>query len=264
MKQFIILSGLPRSGSSVLCSMINQHPDIHASTTSPVIDLIEILNQNWPNISAALIKPDIKQYPNMVKGICYGAYEHIDKSIIIDKNRLWPRHGKLMTEVLGSKPKVICTVRSIPEILASYIILINKNSDKITFVDQDLIDNNLPINNKNRCKLLWEKYINGPYNSARIGFNSPDVDLLIVEYDDIVNNSQETMNKICDFINADTINIELDNLQPMKENDDYHGGMKGLHEVRSIMKRTSPSPELIIGHELTNLYTNMKLDFWNK
>ena len=57
MKQFVMLSGLPRSGSSVLCSMLNQHPDIYASTTSPVIDLIEILNQNWQAISAALVTP---------------------------------------------------------------------------------------------------------------------------------------------------------------------------------------------------------------
>ena len=264
MKQFVMLSGLPRSGSSVLCSMLNQHPDIYASTTSPVIDLIEILNQNWQAISAALVTPDKNQYPNMIKGICYGAYEHIDKPVIIDKNRLWPRHGKLMPETLGHKPKIICTVRNIPEILASYILLINKNSNKITFVDQELIDSNLPVNNKNRCKLLWEKYINGPYNSVRIGFNSPNINLCIVDYDSIVNYSQETMDKICNFLEINRFLVDLDNLQPMKENDDYHGGMNGLHDVRSIMKRTSPSPELVIGHELTQLYTNMKLDFWNK
>ena len=169
-----------------------------------------------------------------------------------------------MTETLGHKPKIICTVRNIPEILASYILLINKNSNKITFVDQELIDSNLPVNNKNRCKLLWEKYINGPYNSVRIGFNSPNINLCIVDYDSIVNYSQETMDKICNFLEINRFLVDLDNLQPMKENDDYHGGMNGLHDVRSIMKRTSPSPELVIGHELTQLYTNMKLDFWNK
>lgn len=263
-KKFIMLSGLPRSGSSVLSSMLNQHPDIYASTTSPVIDLIEIVNNNWMNISAALVNPNLQQYPNMIKGICNGAYEHVDKPVIIDKNRIWPRYGKLMTHAFGYKPKIICTVRNIPEILSSYILLINKNSDKLSFVDKDLYEINLPINNKNRCKLLWEKYMNGPYNSVRIGYNSPDVDLFVVDYDDIVNNSQQVMDKICNFIEIDKVVVDLNNLQQMKENDDFHGGMIGLHDVRSAMKRTSPKPEDVIGHELVKQYTNMKLDFWNK
>ena len=262
-KQFVMLSGLPRSGSSVLTSMLNQHPDIYASTTSPVIDMIEIIHPNWPTISAGLINQSPVQYPNMIKGLCYGAYDHINKPVIIDKNRIWPRYGKLMRDALGHKPKIICTVRNIPEILASYILLINKNSDKITFIDQDLIDNNLPINNKNRCKLLWEKYMNLPYISVRAGFNSSDVDLLVVDYDEIVNNSQQTMNNICDFIGIDTFTLNITDLQPMDENDKYHGFI-GLHDVRKELKRTSPRPEDVIGKDLVKLYTDMKLDFWNR
>lgn len=263
-KEFIMLSGLPRSGSSVLTSMLNQHPEFHASTTSPVIDMIEIFNENWPVISNALINPPARQYENMITGLIDGAYEHVSNPVVIDKNRLWPRHGKLMTNVLNHKPKIICTVRSIPEILASYILLINKNSDKITFIDQDLIDNHITINNKNRCKLLWEKYINGPYNSVRIGYNSSDVELCIVDYDDIVNNSQATMDKICNFIRIGSIKVDLLNLQSMDENDNFHGGITGLHDVRPVMQRTSPPAEQVIGRELYKLYTSMKLDFWNK
>lgn len=263
-KQFVMMSGLPRSGSSVLGSLLNQHPLIHASTTSPVIDLIGIIDDNWNNISASLANRHPDQYGNIINGMIAGAYHHIDKPVIIDKNRLWPRYGKLMTYALGSKPKIICTVRSIPEILSSYILLINRNSDKITFVDQDLIDNKLAINNKNRCRILWEKYINHPYTSFRIGYNSSDIDMYIVEYDQIVNDSQLTMNKICEFIGIESYQVDINNMQSMPENDDYHGGMTGLHDVRSVMKRISPLPEHVIGKELTKLYTDMKLDFWNK
>lgn len=263
-KQFIMLSGLPRSGSSVLTSMLNQHPSIHASTTSPLIDMIEILHAQWPAISSALINPHPNQYQNMIKGLCYGAYEHINNQIIIDKNRIWPRYGKLMHNALGYKPKIICTVRNIPEILASYILLINKNSDKITFIDQDLIDNNLPINNKNRCKILWEKYLHLPYISVRVGLNSPDIDLCIIDYDQIVNNGQEVMDKICNFIGIDSTIIDINNLQQMNENDNFHGGITGLHDVRPVLKRTSPSAEQIIGNDIVKLYTDMKLDIWNK
>ena len=49
----------------------------------------------------------------------------------------------------------------------------------------------------------------------------------------------------------------------MEEKDEHHG-LKGLHDIRPVIKKTSPLPEKIIGVELTKLYNNMKLDFWNK
>jgi sulfotransferase len=263
-KSFIMLSGIPRSGSQVLASLLNQHPMIHASTTSPVVDMITIFNNNWPQISAALVNPDPNQYSNMMRGLVFGAYEHVSKPIVVDKNRIWPRQSHMMKDVLHERPKIICTVRSIPSVLASYILLIRKNSHKTTFVDQDLIDKGMPINDKNRCKILWERYINVPYMALRHGFQSGAADLLVLRYLDIVNNSQGTMDQVCQFVGIDSCGVRLDSLQPMPENDSYHGGLEGLHDVRPTMAQTSPEPEKVIGHELTNLYTDMQLDFWNR
>lgn len=263
-KNFIMLSGLPRSGSSVLASMLNQHPKIFASTTSPVIDLLEIIVNNWTNVSAALRNPYVNQQTNIVAGMIDGAYLHIEKPIIIDKNRLWPRHAALMQNAIGSRPKIICTVRSIPDILASYILLIRRNAPKITWIDQDLLNQNQLLNDKNRCRIIWEKYMNHPYNSLVIGRNSKIAEMLWVEYDDIVNNSQTVMDRICGFIGTNTHTVDITSLQPMDENDQFHGGMEGLHEVRRVMSRTSPPAQQVIGRDLVKLYTDMKLDFWRR
>ena len=263
-KNFIMLSGIPRSGSQVLSSMLNQHPEIYASTTSPVADLVGIIGDQWPTISQALVDPHPKQYSNIMLGAIDGAYKHIDKQTIVDKNRLWPRYGAITRQVFGFKPLIICTVRSIPDILASYCLLIERNNDRVTFVDQDLIDSGLPVNTKNRCKILWEKYISHPYTSLRIGANSGDVEMLFLEYKDIVGNGQDTIDKICKFINIDTFKLDTNNLQPMDENDGFHGGLVGLHDVRPTLKKASPPPEEVIGRELTNLYRNMHLEFWRK
>jgi len=263
-KNFIMLSGLPRSGSQVLSSMLNQHPEIYASTTSPVADLVGIIGEQWPAISQALVDPDPKQYSNIMLGAIDGAYKHIDKQTIVDKNRLWPRYGAITKQVFGFKPLIICTVRSIPDILASYCLLIEHNKDRVTFIDQDLIDGGLAVNTKNRCKILWEKYITHPYNSLRLGVNSGDVDMLFLEYTDIVSNGQATVDKVCNFINIDTFKLDTSNLQPMDENDVFHGGLMGLHDVRPTLKKASPPPEEVIGRELTNLYRNMHLEFWRK
>lgn len=263
-KQFVMLSGLPRSGSQVLCSMLNQHSKIYASTTSPVADLVSLVGEHWPTISQAVVYPHPEQYGNIIKSVIQGAYEHESKPIIIDKNRLWPRFVPWTRAAFKQRVKIICTVRSIPDIMASYVLLIEKNKPKITFIDQDLMDSGQIVNNKNRCKLLLDKYIGHPYTSLRMGYNNPEADLLFVEYSDIVGNSQTTMDRICDFIEVDRYTIDTANLQSMDENDQYHGGMVGLHHVRSVLEKTSPLPEEVIGRELVKLYTDMQLDFWRK
>jgi len=261
-KTFIMLSGLPRSGSQVLASMLNQHPKIYASTTSPVMDLLSIVDSNWAQISAGIQNPNPNQYKNIINGVISGAHMHIDKPIIVDKNRLWPRAGKLMEFVLGARPKIICTVRDIPEIIASFIILINKNGHKITYIDQDLIDSGIPITIRNRCQLLLEKYINHPYTSLQIGFQTPEIDLCIVDYHELIADTQNTIDRICTFIGVESFEVALSGLQAMDENDAHHGGLEGLHHVRPVVARASPPPHEVIGYELTNYYTNMNLEFW--
>lgn len=259
-----MLSGIPRSGSQVLSSMLNQHPDVYSTITSPVADLMNLVYEQWPILNQNDLSFNEDRLKNVLNSVFQGAYKHIDKNVIVDKNRLWPRYSKLLYNILDQKPKIICTVRDIPSILSSYIILIEKNKNKISFIDQDLIDLNLPINNKNRCRILWEKYINHPYTSLRIGMNENIADLLFCTYENIVNDPQNTINKICNFIDIEQFELNPNNLQPMDENDNYHGGLSGLHEVRSQLKKTSPHPEDIIGKELTNYYQSMNLEFWNK
>lgn len=264
-KTFIMLSGIPRSGSQVLASMLNQHPMIYASPTSPLVDMISILDSNWHQISQNLVDPHPDQYANMLRGLIQGAYQHIDRSVIVDKNRIWPRSQDLMTRVLGRRPRVICTVRSIPEVLASYILLVRRNSHKITYIDQDLIDaGDLELNDYNRCQLLWQRYISEPYNSLLTGLTSGFIDPLVLDYHDIVDHSQTTMNRICDFIEIPSHRIDVQTLQPMPENDNYHGGLEGLHDVRPVMRQTSPPPEHVLGPEIVKMYTDMNLDFWNQ
>lgn len=264
MKQFVFLSGIPRSGSQVLSSLLNQHPLLHSTTTSPVADLVTIINDSWPNLSKQIVNADLNQHGNIVRGVLNGAYEHVEKPIIVDKNRLWPRMIPILESALHSKPKIICTVRDIPSVLASYILLIRKNSNKVSFIDRDLEELRLPINDKNRCRIIWEKYVQHPYTSLRIGCNIKQADLLFCSYEQIVEHSQQTFNRVCEFIGIESTLINNNNLQKMDEHDEFHGGLDGLHEVRTVMSKTSPAPEQVIGHELTRLYTNMNLDFWNK
>ena len=62
-------------------------------------------------------------------------YEDCDEPVIIDKGRGWPIPTILsaMTQVLGEKPKIIATVRSIPDCMAS-LVRVAKPDDLDEFI----------------------------------------------------------------------------------------------------------------------------------
>lgn len=264
MKSVVYLSGLPRTGSTVLSSLLNQHPRIHATTTSPVADLVSMALDNWGRLSGALVNPHPGQLGGILDGIISGAHQHVREDVVVDKNRLWPRYAEHLYRATGIKPKIICTVRPIPEIMASYILLIHKNSGRITFIDAAVAEAGLPVNNKTRCKILLENFINHPYTSLKIGYNSRAADMCFVHYRDLVEDSSATMQKIYSFIGVEDHSADTANLQDMEENDVFHGGIQGLHHVRPQLARTSPQATEVLGVDLAEYYSKMRLEFWQK
>lgn len=263
MKDIVFLSGLPRTGSTVLCSILNQSSEIYATTTSPVADMASIIMEKWNQLTGAMVDRHPKQYSNIILHTISGAWEHVDKKIVVDKSRLWPRLVPHYHAATGIRPKIICTVRNIPEILASYVLLTEKNPSG-NFVDDLLVEAGLTPNTKNRCKIALEKFIQYPYNSLKIGYNSGVADMYFVDYNDIVVDPQGVVNSICGFIGCKPFTVDSSNISPMDENDEYHGGMEGLHSLRPVLARTSPPPTEVIGYELTRQYSSMQLEFWKK
>lgn len=261
--ELVALSGLPRSGSTVLTSLLNQHPKVYATTTSPVLGMALNFYQNWENQTTTQVKDkNEQQRKDMVGAMIKTAHSYINKPMVVDKNRGWPKNVKLVSELIGKPIKMICTVRNIPDILASFVTLSNKNL-KDNFVDNALRQSGFTINNTNRCRFLWRSGVVGEsYQAFKSGWNYDKSLMLILEYEDIVTNPLEVMKKIEDFIGIECHEYDINNLKPMDEKDENHG-MKGLHDIRPVIKKTSKPPEQIIGKELTDLYNNMKLDFWH-
>jgi sulfotransferase len=88
-KTFHFLAGLPRSGSTVLAALLNQHPSVHASGTSGMGELMFNTFQAWKNSSAEQAAPQPEQIKAVLRGIMDTKYSNVDKPVVIDKARNW-------------------------------------------------------------------------------------------------------------------------------------------------------------------------------
>jgi len=224
MKNIYFLSGLPRSGSTVLAAILNQHPSVHATSTSGLLDvLIGTLNAWNDSLNIKASQPDKEannlEIQRILRVICEEKYATIDKPIILDKARGWSSDINIptMANVLGHKPKIVATVRNIPDIVASFV-RIAKPEDKYEFMqDSHLIT-----------------HVKEAYKSLLTGIQFAPECILIVNYDDLINDPKSQLDRIHSFLELSDFKYDFDNLDGtnLKELDEEVWEVKGLHDIK--------------------------------
>ena len=230
-----VLAGLPRSGSTLLCNILNQNPQVHASSTSILPGLVENMITLWsqsPDIKGDLgrdRKATEDRLAATLRGMVAGYYGHVDKEIIIDKSRGWNiMHLPLM--YLDSK--IVVLVRDIREVLAS----IEKQHLKNPILDQaGGLDGTL----MNRCNnLLSPKGIVGMCLLGIQDMLQRNVDVLFVRYEDLVAEPEEWMERIYCYLLADAYKHDFDNVVNTSTDPDNLYLYKFPHEGSGKVKRS--------------------------
>lgn len=219
------LSGLPRSGSTVISSILNQNPKIHSTATSGLIDIMGAVCSTWESSPVTLAQNEKPEDAyRILRSVVAGKYENIKKPIVIDKNRGWvnPKILSTMNKVLGYEPKVIATVRSTADCASSFIRVV-KPEDISEFL------RNSPL----------IKHLKNSYAELKNGYDSYPKNILFIDYDDFIQSPQEHMDKIHDFINIDNYSYDFNNIDTkiVAEQDDLAWGVPGLHSISSRLGR---------------------------
>jgi sulfotransferase len=120
-KQYYFLSGLPRSGSTLLSSLLSQNDDIYAGGNSPVCQLMWDMQVSVNTTSSQQIlannKLDIAN--NLISNIPNLYYKDVNQNIIVDKCRSWTLNENIniIKNFITKKPKIIILIRPIDEII---------------------------------------------------------------------------------------------------------------------------------------------------
>lgn len=264
------LAGLPRSGSTLLRSILNQNPELHSGPISPSVELLYYTDKYFQSSEMLLASPNPQGcydvLSNMMDHFYHNIMEKEGKSKIIEFNRAIPNNIERFRTYIKEDVRIVCPVRSIPEILASFISLIHKNNDKVSFVDQYLIDKGIELNDDTRCDYLMSDY--GIVGQALFAMSRPYLRneqslLKIVEYDDLVENTDKVMEEIYDFWGLEKYSHTYENLEnTYPENDIFQYNLDGMHTIGRTIKKTCKKPEEVLSTEIIQKYSGM--EYWRE
>ncbi len=200
---------------------------------------------------------------SIMSGLMDSFYYDVDKPIIIDREKSWGTIGNLNTikKYLTPKPKIIFTVRPVLEILASFLSVIPEN--EITYIDEDMNkDNwwykNYLSRNDNRCDYLMRPF--GMIDQVLFSYNEinkPENKNIfhIVEYNQLIENPNQTMNNIYEFLELELFQHDFNNIIKIENDKDSIVGLpSNLHNVRKELQKTSLPVERILSEYIIAKY----------
>ncbi|MAI14535.1 MAG: hypothetical protein CMM15_10985 [Rhodospirillaceae bacterium] len=271
-KVFFFIAGLPRSGSTLLTTILNQNPNIHAGPNSPVLNLMEMVDTFRGHETNKAFSYD-DELNNVRSSILDSFYSEIVEMICIDKNREWTSHIQFLRAHVTPNPKIICPIRSLPEILNSFLHILEDAETNI--LDGDLV---FP-DDLSRCKhLLGNGVVAASLQSFMGAVKAFPDNLFLCDYDSLLSHPEETFKRLYGFLDVPHFHHDFVHFDNPFLTDDLHAyGVDNLHKIHSewgarslkfrvpsvIVEECSKNPifceyELIrTGHSLLTCRTNV-------
>ena len=257
MKSYYFISGLPRSGSTLLSGILKQNPDFYADIASPVQGLtgnsIDVITSGENNLN---ITED--QRKNLMYAVFDGYYKHIEKPVIFDSCRGWTKKTPFL-KALFPYTKILCPVRDIVSILNSFEMIASKNPFHTTTLTAHK-DNVFA-----RCDGMMDRndgIVAGPWIILCEGYAMNPEMIMLIDYENLCKTPEKTMREVYEFLEKPYYSHDFENVEYSNENFDKYCNLKDLHTVKRKVEYNPP--KCILPPEIVTKYTEMNMEFWKE
>lgn len=248
LKKFHFISGLPRSGSTLLAALLLQNPRFHAGMTSPVGALFSGMLTQFSAGSefGAVISKEQRQ--RLSRGLFDSFYaDQADKEVIFDTNRLWCARLPALLDLFPDA-KVIACVRNVAWIMDSIERLYRANPYEQTKLFMDDSERNTVAS---RVETLAQRnrLVGFAWSALKEAYYGEQAkSLLVIEYELLTQAPEKVLRLVYDFIGEPWFEHDFDNVEYDAPEFDQALGLSGLHRVRRKVgveaRRTILPPDL--------------------
>ncbi|MEO1400748.1 MAG: sulfotransferase [Cyanobacteria bacterium J06635_1] len=258
-KNVHFISGLPRSGSTLLAAILAQNPRFWAGMTGPVGSLTNRLLEGMSHDETAVFI-SAEQKRTLLMGLFAAYYrEQIEQQkIIFDTNRLWCSKLSLIGE-LFPRAKVISCVRNVAWVMDSLERLFRNNAFDIS----GLFNNRqeaATVYSRTETLAQGNRLVGFAYNALREAYYAPDAArMLLVEYDLLVQQPQATLALIYQFLEEPHFEHDFEQIEYDAAVFDRQLRTQGLHALRP--KVEFKPRQTLLPPDLFEKYS--QLSFWS-
>ena len=262
-RRYYFISGLPRSGSTLLANILAQNPKFHATGTNGILDVMFQVRNTWNEHIEFQASPNYAAELRVLRGILDSFFADVEKPVVFDKSRGWLSELEMLEAVLGRRVKVLVPVRDLRAVVSSFEKLWRKNAPynqlgqaRSNYFRFQTVQGRVAL------FLRSDQPIGLAYNRIVDALNRGFADrLFFVDFDDLTRDPQRTMKQIYEFLEEPYFDHDFNTVEQVtSERDEVHG-LQDLHKIRSRVAPVEPDWQKVIGQEFRSLEN---LNFWKK
>jgi len=243
-RQFHFISGLPRSGSTLLSAILSQNPRFHAGMSGPLGGAFNTMLGELSGRNEYSVFVTDEQRRRLLKGLFDNYYgPEYAAEVVFDTNRAWCTKMRHLNE-LFPRGKVIACVRHVSWIIDSIEQLVRKNA----FQPSSIFNYQPGGTVYSRAEGLanGEGMVGYPYNALKEAFYGDDTaNLMLLRYETLVSDPARAIAAVYQFIGETPYAHDFENISYQADEFDLRAGTPGLHTVRrkvELRERTSLLP----------------------
>jgi len=257
------ISGLPRSGSTLLSALLRQNPRFHAGMSSPLGGLCGTLHQRMGSGEFSIFFDEARRTA-MLRGLFESYYGAIpSQQVIFDTNRSWTGRVPLLA-LLFPRSRLICCVREVGWILDSIERLRARNPLQVSkmFTPQSAAT----VYTRAEALMNAEKGLVGSaWSTLREAWFADEAKrLMVILYESLVRHPERTLRKLYHELGEAPFDHDYENVCYEEPDYDAQLGMPGLHTVRSkvnyLEREPRIPPDLISKYVNTSFWSNASLN----
>ena len=250
---FHFISGLPRSGSTLLAAILRQNPVFHAAMSTPVAEIVtSVLRTLKSSNDLTSVMSDISRR-DVLRGVIESYYHSLDRhTVIFDTNRLWCALLPLLS-VLFPEARVIGCVRSPAWIIDS----VERQMQSGAFASSRMFADDVAGCVYDRANAMVNgHFIGSSLKGLKQAWFGPHAGrLVVIRYESIASDPDRVVRRLYQFLNERPFTHDFNNLEYAAPHFDDAIGMPGFHNVRSAVtptrRETILPPDLFAAHDVS-------------
>lgn len=257
MQSVHFISGLPRSGSTLLAGILRQNPRFHAAMSSPVAAMTNTLLEQMGAGSEFYSFFDEDKRKTICRSIFDAYYQDkSDKEVIFDTNRIWSARLHQLVEMFDNF-KVICCVRNPAWIMDSFERIYRKNP--FDYSRMYSAASRMTVYSRCESQINAGGTVGGAWTALKEAYYGEYSDrLLLVDYELLTQHPARTIELLYRFLGEPAHEHDFNNVEYQEEAFDSSLGVKDLHTVKRKVEFTPRRS--ILPPDLFAKYKEM--DFW--
>ena len=252
-KEYHFITGLPRSGSTLLSSILSQNPRFHSSITDPLATFVNGSIETLGSEPGMKAEVPVERRRNVIRGMFNGYYQDVDKPVIFNTNRGWTYLTHIMSDIYPKSKYIVC-VRDINWVLDSFEVAHRKNP-----LSPNTVSGGPSKSVYERVDSFMDTHgiVGFPYIGVKQAITGNEKHkLLLVEYDQLCKSPENIVRSIYTFIGEPHFEHDFDNVEKQWDSYDAEIGIK-LHQVKKKVEYTSR--QFILPPDVLQKYTGMEV-----